>query len=64
MEVKLINNAKHELLLGEAHALRLLNMPNNGGWKLAKDSGYTYNKDGLKRNKAEAAGKKEKLDDK
>lgn len=61
--VKLINNANRELLIGEAHALRLLKMPNNGGWKLHKDSGYKFENNELRKNKAKPVRKKKERDD-
>jgi hypothetical protein len=48
-KVKLVNdNPKVGALELEInHAERLLNMPNNGGWKLPKDTPYKLEKNGL-----------------
>ena len=62
--VRLINKAKREILIGEAHALRLLNMPNNGGWRLHGDSGYKYENDELRKDKAALTRKEKKRDNK
>ena len=62
--VRLINKEKCEVLLGEAHALRLLNMPNNGGWRLHRDSGYKYENDELRKDKAAPTRKEKKRNNK
>ena len=62
--VRLINDSKREILLGEAHALRLLNMPNNGGWRLHRDSGYKYENDELRKDKAALAREEKKRNNK
>ena len=61
--IRLVTKTGHELFLEKSHAQRLLNMPNNGGWRLPKDSDYTLTKDGLRKNKAEPAGTKKECDD-
>lgn len=62
--VRLINNKKREILLGESHALRLLNMSNNGGWRLHRDSGYKFENDELRKDKAALTRKEKKRDNK
>ena len=62
--VRLINKAKREILIGEAHALRILRMPNNGGWRLHRDSGYKFENDELRKDKAVLTRKEKKRNDK
>lgn len=61
--VRLISKAERELLLGEAHASRLLKMPNSG-WKLHKKSGYKFENNELRKDKAAPTRKEKKRDNK